>query len=195
MMNDTFSLLLRRHVLKMADERPADGQLETVLRATSRTRQRRSWLVRLRWLVDPAAPFSNAQVRYGAAALALLVVTAMIAILAAGALGGRTVFEGRWTATDTTDRSTQTLVIGDGRSPSVHFEDDFSIDCQRRGDTSTAYVADGIGEIQDGRLVVRYASGGCVLRLAPYDSDYTYDAATGTLLDDQSVRWVRTPPP
>ena len=193
-MNDRFSLLLRRHVLESAEERPADGQLETVLRATSRAPQRRSWLVRLRWLVDPAAPFENGRVRYAAAALALLLVAAAVAIVAVGTAPGRpTVFEGRWTAIDPTDRSIQTLVIGEGRSPSVHLEDDFSIDCQRRGDTSTAFVADGIGEVQAGRLVIRFTSGGCDLRLAPYVVAYTYDAATGTLRDDQATGWSRAP--
>ena len=193
-MNEKFSLLLRRHILETADERPADGQIETVLRATSRSPQRRSWLVRARWLVDPAAPFENARVRYGAAALALLVVAMMVAILATG--GGPAVrreFEGRWTATDPSDRSTQTLVVGDGRSPTVHLEDDFSIDCQRRGDPSTVFVADGVGEIQGDRLVVQFASVGCQLRLAPYVVEYSYAAATKTLRDDQSIEWIRAP--
>lgn len=192
MMTDPFSLLLRRHLLETADERPADGRLETVVQSTAATRQRRSWLVRLRWLVDPAAPFDNARNRYGAAALAPLIAASMIAVLAGGGgPAGRTVFEGSWTATDTTDRSTQTLIVDGGRSPSVHFEDDFSIDCQQRGETSTAYVADGPGEIQGNRLIAHYGSGGCVTRLAPYDALYDYDAATDAILDDQGIMWTR----
>src|ERR1044072_9494486 len=99
-MNDTFSLLLRRHILEIANERPADGQIETVLRATSRAPQRRPWLVRARWHIDPAAPLENAPPSYGAATLTLVILAALVAILAGvGGRGGGTKFEGRWTAT------------------------------------------------------------------------------------------------
>jgi len=194
MMADQFSVLLRRHLVEAANERPADGQLDAVLQATSGAGQRRSWLIRARWLLDPAAPFANARIRYGAAALALLIAAAMVAIVVgSGGLGGFTAFEGRWRATDPTDRSTETLVIDGGRSPDVHLEDDFSIDCQRRGDTTTNYVATGRGEVAGSRLVVRYATAGCEEPLAAYEVVYAYDAATDTLLDDHGISWDRAP--
>jgi hypothetical protein len=193
MTTDRFSPLIRRHLIETADERPAHGQLETVLRSTAATPQQRSWLVRLRWLVDPAAPYANARIRYGAAALALLIVAAMVAILAGGGPSGRTVFEGRWTATDTTDRSIQTLVVDRGQAPNVHFEDDFSIDCQQRGEASTVYRADGTGAIHTNRLIVQFPGGGCTTRLPPAESFYDYDEATDSLLDHEGITWTRVP--
>jgi hypothetical protein len=191
MMNDRFPLLLRRHLVERADERPAHGQLDTVLQRTAAARQRRPLLVRLRWLVDPAAPYANTRIRYAAAALALLVMTAMVAVLTGSGFGGRTVFEGRWTSIDITDRSTQTLIVEAGDSPAVHFEDDFSIDCQRRGETSTVYVADGIAETYGTRLIVQFPSGGCVTQLPPAQWFYDHDRATDTLVDHEGVRWSR----
>ena len=195
MMTDRFSLLLRRHLLETADQQPAHGQLETALRSTAVTPQHRSWLVRLRWLVDPAAPFANTRIRHGALALALLLAASMVAIFASGGdPDGGVVFEGRWTSTDTADRSTQTLIVDGGDSPTVHFEDDFSIDCQRRGDTSTVEVAEGPGGITLDRLTVRFPSGGCFIRVGPYEAFYDYSAATDTLIDDQGATWVRESP-
>ena len=144
MMNDQFAAQLRRHVVENADERPADGQLEAALRRTAASRSSG------RGLADSGGgPSSGArlgwQVRYGLAARGA-------APRACG--GGRpgtpargqaraTVFQGRWTSTDTADDSTQTLVVAPGTLPSVHFEDDFSINCERRGEPSTVYLADG----------------------------------------------------
>ena len=195
MMSDQFSVELRRHLLETADERPADGQLEAVVQHTAVVRQRRPWVVRLRWLLDPVAPFGSAGLRYGLVALALLIAAAMVAIVAGGPRpGGDSVFEGRWTSTDAVDASTQTLVVEGGQTPNVHFEDDFSINCERRGDSSTAYVADGPGEILRNRLTARFLSGGCLIRLPPYEAFYDYDSATDTLLDYQRITWVRASP-
>lgn len=195
MMNDRFSIQLRRHLLEAADERPADGQLKAVVQRTAVEPQRRPWVVRLRWLLDPVAPFGSVGLRYGLVALALLIAAAMVAILAGGPRpGGGSVFEGRWTSTDPVDASTQTLVVEGGQTPNVHLEDDFSINCERRGDSSTAYVADGPGEILRDRLIARFLSEGCVIRLGPYEAYYDYDSATDTLLDYQRITWVRAPP-
>lgn len=192
MMSDRFSGQLRRHLLETADERPPDGLLEVVMRDAAATRQRQPWVARVRWRLDPIAPLKSARLRVGLVTVALLIVLAMLVVLAAGGgLGRHTVFEGRWTSTDSADRSTRTLVIESGRSPNVHFVDDFSIDCQRRGDTSTVYVADGQAQILGSRLIAHYASAGCETRLAPYDASYDYDASTDTILDDENVQWVR----
>jgi hypothetical protein len=194
MMTDQFSVQLRRHLLDTADERPADGRLEAVVERTLGMPQRLPWLARLRWRLDPIAPFNNPWLRYGAVVLSLLLL-AGLALIAAGGSGppARTVFEGTWTSTDTADRSTQTLVIGPGQNPTVHFEDDYSISCQRRGETSTVYSADGTAEITGDRLVFPIPAGGCTRPVPAYTAFYDYDAATGTLLDYQSIRWVIAP--
>ena len=193
MMNDRFAVQLRRHLVEVADERPADAQLAAVIKATAVTRQRPAWVARLRWLVDPAAPFANARTRYLVAAVALLLVAALVVVVGGGVLGGRTPFEGSWTSIDIVDRSTQLLVIAAGEEPSVHFEDDFSINCQRRGEAMTAYVADGTGELFGSRLIVQFPGGGCVTQVPPFEWFYDYDEATDTLLDHAGITWTRLP--
>ena len=192
MMNDQFAADLRHHLLENANERPAEGQLETVLRRTGIEPQYRPWVARLR--MRPELGGVGWQVRYGLAAVALLLALAAAAAWYAGTLPAPgTVFQGRWTSTDIADDSIQTLVVAPGRSPAVHFEDAFSINCERRGERSTVYLADGAGEIDGGRLTVSFPTGGCGIDLPPFVWFYDYDAATRTLVDYQDIVWVRAP--
>ena len=193
MMNDQFATLLRRHLVDTANERPASGELESALRRTSVERQFRPWVARLRTRPELGARLGW-QLRYGLAAVALLLALAAAAAWYAGSLPGPgTVFEGRWTSTDTADDSTQTLIVEAGRLPSVHFEDDFSVNCERRGEPSTVYIADGTGEIDGGRLTVTFPSGGCGIDLLQAVWFYDYNEATDTLLDYQDITWTRLP--
>jgi hypothetical protein len=191
-MTEQFAVQLRQHLIEAADDRPEEGRLEAVVQRTAVLPQRMPWAARLRWRIDPIAPLENVWLRYGLVATALLIAAVVLAVLSSvGHANAGTVFEGTWTSADPIDRSTQTLVVEAGQAPAVHFEDDFSVNCQRRGDTSTLYVADGPSEIVGDRLTAHYASGGCIKRIAPYDAFYDYDPATDTLLDYQAIRWVR----
>ena len=194
MMTDHVSVQLRRHLLRTADDRPESGRLEAIVERTLGVPQRLPWMARLRWTLDPIAPLNNEWLRYGAVVLALLLL-AGLAVIAAGGPGprARTVFEGTWTSTDTADGSTQTLVVGPGDAPSVEFEDDFSINCQRRGEPSTVYTAHGTADINGDRLVFPVGAGGCTRAVPAYTAIYDYDRATGELLDYQRIRWVRVP--
>jgi hypothetical protein len=192
MMTDQFAVQLRRHLLDTADERPADGRLEAVVERTLGVSQRLPWIARLRWRLDPIAPFNNPWLRYGAVALSLLILAAVSVVAFAGTNPRAPVFEGTWTSTDTADGSTQTLVVGPGTDPTVHFEDDFSVNCQNRAERVTRYRANATGHISGGRLMVDFV-GGCTQVLPVYPAFYEFDAATGTLLDYQSIRWVRVP--
>jgi hypothetical protein len=193
MMTDQFSIELRRHLVEAADERPSEGQLEAVLRRTATERQLAPWVagLRLRARRDLNVRVGW-QLRYVLIGAALLIAAALVVVLGGGSQSaGRTVFEGRWTSADTVDDSTQTLVVDAGLDPDVHLEDDFSVNCERRGDSSTLYIADGLGEVNLNRLTVSYASGGCSIRLGPYEAFYDYDSATDTLVDYQDTTWTR----
>ena len=193
MMDDQFASQLRRHVVENADERPADGQLETALRRTAAEPQLRPWVARLRTGPELGVRLGW-QVRYGLVAVALLLALAAAAVWYAGSQPGTgTVFQGRWTSTDTADDSTQTLIVAPGTLPSIHFEDDFSVNCERRGEPSTLYLADGSGEIRGGRLTFRMSSSGCGIDMGPAEWFYDYDPATDTLVDYQDIVWVRVP--
>jgi len=207
MMNDHVSAQLRRYLVETANEMPGDGQLEAVVRRTSTARQLRPWVARLR--TPPVLGSTLGQ------QMRLVMVAALIAGLTAGVtwiVGSQlnhsvinqptqatpeptpsTVFEGTWTSSDTADESTQTLVVAPGRSPDVHFEDDFSISCERRGEPSTVYLADGVGEIDRGRLTVTFPTGGCGIELGSAVWFYDYDAATDSLIDYQDIVWHRVP--
>ena len=193
MMNDQFPTLLRRHIVDNANERPAEGQLEAALRRTTTEPQFRPWVARLRTRPELGARLGW-QLRYGLAAVALLLALAAAAAIHFGSEANRgTVFEGRWTSTDTPDDSTQTLIVEPGRSPRVHFEDDFSVNCERRGEPSTVFIANGAGEIDGGRLTVDFPSGGCGIDVPPFVWSYDLDPGTDTLLDSQGIVWVRQP--
>ena len=193
MMNDQFANELRRQFAESANERPADGQLEVALRRTSIEPQYRPWVARLRTRPELGARLSW-QLRYGLAAVALLLAISAAAVWYVGSRPGPgTVFQGRWMSTDVADDSTQTLVVSAGQTPSVHFEDDFSANCKRRGEPSTIYLADGQGEITGGRLTFRMPGSGCGIDIGPAEWFYDYDPATDTLVDYQEIVWVRLP--
>jgi hypothetical protein len=104
------------------------------------------------------------------------------------------VFEGRWTATDLSDDSTLTLIVGEGVAPVVQFQDDHASGSGCAADEVKIFRADGVGEINGTRLVVSYPDGGgCGLQLVPIAGLYDYDADTDTLLDPDGVTWTRVP--
>ena len=155
MMNDRFAAQLRRHLLESADERPADGQLEAALRLTASEPQYRPWAARLRMRPELECPHrvaASVWPRCGGVAARDIGRRYLVCGLASRRGNG---LQGRWTSTDAADDSIQTLIVAAGSSPSVHFEDHFSINCERRGEPSTQYVADGAGEIDGGRLTVK----------------------------------------
>ena len=79
MMHDQFAAQLRRDLVENANERPADGQLETVLRRTAIEPQYRPWVARLRTRPELGARLGW-QLRYGLAAVALLLAIAAATI-------------------------------------------------------------------------------------------------------------------
>lgn len=194
-MTDELAQVLRGHLMSTADERPAEQQLEAVLARTAQVTQRPPWLTRLRSLPEVVIPSRRAALRYALVASLLLIVVAAIAMLGGGSRPvDTTPFEGRWSSIDTADGSAQLLVVEAGPSPAVHFEDGFSINCQRNGDSSTVYHADGPGQIQANRLIVQFPSGGCVSwQVRGYLVYYDYDEATHTLLDYQGITWQKAP--
>lgn len=194
MMHEQFPVQVRRHLVETANEIPADGALDAVLRLTAVKPQQRPWLIRLRWLVSPVAPYGNAVLRYGLVAAALLLALAAVAILAGGSSpGGKTMFEGRWRSIDPPDNSTQTLVVSSGLTPDIHFEDAFSSGCSDNGDTSTLFLADGPGQIKGDRLDVYFPTGGCVTwQVDSFYISLEYQSATDTLLQGDLV-WHRLP--
>lgn len=194
MMNDRFSAQLRQHLVETANERPADGQLAAVDARVAVTAQRHPLLARLTWVPGRIGPFPSAALRYGVVALALVLAAAAVAILAGGGTGPSrtTVFEGRWTATDIPDGSTLTLVVGEGNTPVVHFEDDFATGAACVLDEVKLFKADGRGEINGTRLVVEFPDGGgCGLMTVEVALAYDYLAGSDTLRDQDDVRWTR----
>ncbi len=193
-MNDRFSAQLRQHLLESADERPADGQLAAVIDRLERTRQRPRIAARLTWFPGRVAPFPSTALRYGLVVLALIAATAAAAILGGGSnpLARSTVFEGTWTAIDVPDGSTLTLVVGEGISPVVHFEDDFATGAACVRDEVKLFTADGTGEINGSRLVVDFPDGGgCGLMTVDVVGVYDYLGGRDMLLDQDDLRWTR----
>ncbi len=194
MTNDRFTGQLRQHLLSTADERPADGQLAAVVERVAVTPQRHSLVARLTWFPGRVGTFPSVALRYGLVALALIGATVAAAILSGGSQSPpTTVFEGTWTSTDPGDGSAQTLVIGEGSAPTVHFEDAYASGEACRADVVKVFTADGSGEISGDRLEASFPNGGgCLLmRVQVPDGDYDYDPATGTLVDGQRLTWVR----
>ncbi|HTK45644.1 MAG TPA: hypothetical protein VL749_09865, partial [Patescibacteria group bacterium] len=192
MMNDRFSVELRQHLLETANERPADGQLATIVADVATTPQRRPLIARLPDLRGRIGPFPAA-VRFGLIALALVLAAVVGAILAGGgATRPTTPFEGTWTTTDVPDGSTMNLYVGAGTSPSVRFEDLFATGDACIGDASKVFTADGAGEITGDRLVVSYPNGGgCGSVLVSIAGAYSYDRDTDTLRDQDGIVWTR----
>jgi len=194
MMNDRFSVELRQHLLETANERPADGQLATIVRDVAATPQRRPLIARLPELRGRIGPFPAA-VRFGLIALAL-VLAAMVGAILAGGGSSRpsTPFEGTWTAIDVSDGSTMNLYVGAGATPAVRFEDLFATGAACVADETKVFTADGVGEITGNRLVVSYPNGGgCGSLLVSIAGDYLYDRDSGTLRDQDGIVWTHIP--
>lgn len=192
MMNDRFDAQLRAHLLSSADTKPGDGQLATVLQSVAGTAQRHPVAARLTWFPGRVGPIPTRALRFGLVAAAL--VGAMVAAaLYVGSPGRSTVFEGTWLATDPGDGSAMSLVVGAGRTPTVHFVDHESTDGACVDDAVKVFTADGTGTITGDRLEAAWPDGGgCGLRtvsMAP--GTYTHEERTDTLLDGQGLRWAR----
>ena len=193
MMNDRFSAELRQHLLAAADERPADGRLAAIIDGVAVTRQRRAFVVRTLWSPTRPAIFPSVALRYGLIGAALIVAIIGAALLVGGAPSRRTVFEGTWTSTDPGDGSTQTLVVGAGPSPTVHFEDDFATGVACQDTDVKTFVMDGLGTVVDDRLDVIWPDGGgcgpTTIEIGP--GSYRYDPAHDTITDGKDLTWAR----
>ncbi len=193
MMNDRFSAELRQHLLDTANERPADGQLLTIVADVATTPQRRPWLARLPELRGRIGPFPAA-VRLALIALALVLAAVAGAILAGGAPHPSTPFEGTWTTTDVPDGSTMNLYVGAGTRPAVRFEDLFATGPVCAADQTKVFTADGVGEITGKRLEVAFPNGGgCGLETSSIAGTYVYDPNTDRLTDQDGLIWTRIP--
>ncbi|HEX4896933.1 MAG TPA: hypothetical protein VFV53_01085, partial [Candidatus Limnocylindrales bacterium] len=193
-MSDRFSASLRQHLLDTANERPADGQLAAVLELVADTPQRHPLVVRLARFPGRIGPFPSTAVRWALIAGALLgAMTAAVILGGGGRPSASTVFEGTWTSTDLGDGSRQTLDVGAGMTPAVHFEDAYATGGACAADEVKVFTADGRGQIFDNRLAVTYpAGGGCGLTTVPIETGVLdYDAATDTLLGSDGLRWFR----
>jgi hypothetical protein len=207
MMNDRFAAQLRQHLLESAVERPADGQLATVIDRVADTPQRHPVAARLTWLPGRVGPFPSTALRYGLVALALIAATAAAAVLGGGSNGPvrSTVFEGTWTTIDPLDGSAMRLVVGEGTTPFVRFVDEVATGGACDLDPVKLFIADGTGEISGSRLVAEFPDGGgCGLMTVEVVMAYDYVAGSDTLRDQDDVRWTRadrlaevpvTPPP
>jgi hypothetical protein len=190
MMNDRFSAQLRQHLLATANERPADGRLEAIDARVAVTAQRPRLVARLPWMPG-INPFPSVAMRYGL--IVALIIAIVGAALAVGVATRGTVFQGTWRSIDPADGSTQTLVVGGGASPAVHFVDDFATGLACRADAVKVFTMDGTGTIVDGRLVVVWPDGGgCGLMMVVVGpGSYTYDRATDTITDGDRLTWTR----
>lgn len=208
-MNDRFSGQLRQHLIDTANERPADGQLATVLDRVADTGQRRGILARLGGSSWRAGPIPSPMLRHG---LVLALVAAGIAATFY-AVGGETapiptttvpptepppsastVFEGTWTAIDPGDDSRLTLVVGEGLNPTVVFRDDRSTGGVCAADEVKVFTADGFGEITGNRLVATFPDGGgCGSQTVDIAPRYDYVPRADQLVDQDGVIWSRVP--
>jgi hypothetical protein len=192
MMNDRFSAQLRQHLLDTANERPADGQLATIVAGVVATPQRRP-LIALPELRGRIGPFPAA-VRFGFIALALVLAALVGAMLAGGGSSPSTPFEGTWTATDVADGSTMNLYVGAGTTPSVRFEDLLATGDACIADARKVFTAEGTGEITGNRLRVAYPDGGgCGSAVVSIAGVYLLDRDTGTLRDQDGNVWSQIP--
>ena len=193
MMNDKFSADLRRHMLETADERPADGQLATVIAAVDATGQRHPILARWTWNPGRVGLVPSAALRFGLVVLALALAMAAGALLAGG--GGRTpstVFEGSWIAIDPLDRSGMTLVIGPGTRPPIYFEDGWATGGACDDDVVKRFTARGTAAIAGNMLVADFPDGGgCGLMTVEVRGIYEYIERTDMLVDQDGLGWDR----
>ena len=191
-MNDKFAAQIRQHLLDVADERPAEGQLAAVVDAVDTTRQRLPLVARLTWNPGRIGPLPAAAVRAGLVVAALALAMAAGALLAGSPAGPTTVFEGTWTATDPGDGSAMILVVGPGTTPPVYFEDGYATGDACVNDEVKRFTARGNGEISDNRLLAWYPDGGgCGLVTVRVGGRYDYVAASDILIDQDKLVWTR----
>jgi hypothetical protein len=193
-MTDRFDAQLRQHLLGTANERPADDQLTTIVELVARNSQRRSIVGGLTWWPGRLGPIPIAALRYGLVAAAVIGALVAALLFAGGGGPGRSAaFEGTWTAIDSPDGSTLTLVVGTGATPAVHFEDDFATGAACVDDAIKVFTADGMGEIAGSRLVVTYPDGGgCGSAVVPLGGTiFDYQADTDTIVCDDGFVWSR----
>ena len=192
-MNDRFSAQLRQHLLTTADERPAHGRLAAIVEGVAVTPQRHPLVARLPWFQGRIDPFPSSAMRYGLIAVALIIAILGAALAAGFGQSRSTVFEGTWTSIDPADGSRQTLVVGAGSRPAVHFEDALATGAACVADEIKVFTMKGIGTITDDLLEVMWPEGGgCGLRKVEVGpGSYTYDEATDTIADGQNLTWAR----
>jgi hypothetical protein len=194
MMNDRFSAELRRHLVETADERPAEGQLASVIDRVDATRQRHPVLARLTWAPGRVGPVPSSALRFGLVVLALALAIAAGALLAGG--GGErrpsTPFEGSWITTDPFDGSGMTVVVGPGMSPEMYFEDGYATGGACINDAVKRYTARGTGTIVGNVLTGHFPDGGgCGLMTVEHAGVYEYVARTDMLVDQDGLGWSR----
>ncbi len=193
MMNDRFSAQLRQHLVDTADERPADGRLAAIVEGVAVTPQRHPLAARLPRFGGRADAFPSAAMRFALIAIALIIAI-VGAALATGFGGSRsTMFEGTWTSVDPGDGSTQTLVVGAGTRPAVHFEDAFATGAACVADQVKVFTMAGVGTITDSLLEVTWPhGGGCGLTTVDVGPGfYTHDQESDTITDGDNLIWTR----
>ena len=194
MTNERFSGQLRQHLLATADERPAEGQLASIVDRVAVTSQRPTLVARLPWFQSGAGWLSTSQVRWALlVALALLGLTIAGALLTGGPAPHDTGVEGMWTTIDPVDRSNRFLIVAAGETPAVRYMDDMAAAHVCGDDPQMPFVADGTGAVEGNRLQVTWtATNGCDLDSIPASDGYIYEAASDTLVDDVPTTWTRT---
>jgi hypothetical protein len=199
-MTDRFDAQLRQHLLGTAEERPAEGQLTSIVAQVGVTKQRRPLVGRLPGFPVRIGPFPAA-VRLGLIAVSLVLAAMAGAILATGGAPVSTPFEGTWTTIDQPDGSTMNLYVGGGPSPTVRFEDLHATGAVCINDEVKVFTADGVGEISGRRLEATFPNGGgCGLETVSIAGVYLYNPDADTLRDQDGLIWTRIhgrdgPPP
>jgi hypothetical protein len=191
-MTDRFDAQLRQHLLGTAEERPAEGQLTSIVAQVAVTRQRRPLVARLPGFRARIGPFPAA-VRFGLIALCLVLAAVAGAILAGGSpTPPSTPFEGTWTTVDRPDGSTMNLYVGAGPTPTVRFEDLHATGAVCVSDEVKVFTADGVGEIARERLEATFPNGGgCGFETVSIAGVYVYDPEADTLRDQDGLIWTR----
>ena len=125
--------------------------------------------------------------------LALWLVAAGLLALAPAVAAAAPEFAGTWVSIDT-DGSTQGLVIGQGSTPAVTYQDDYASSCANAGAPSTHFVATGRGSGDGDSLWVEFRDGGCGRhKIGPFGLGFSYDGSSDTLTDDFGITWYRFP--
>ena len=152
MMNDSFAVELRQHLLATGERAPGRRTLAAIVEGVAVTGQRHPLVARLPW--SPARTSRSRLVRSGTASSQRRCSSRSSPQHSspAEASNSRTVFSGTWSSTDPADGSSQTLIIGPGTTPTVHFEDDIATGLACRDDAVKVFTAEGSGQIIDDRL-------------------------------------------